>query len=64
LIHNNNPIYLVLLIFGLLCMLTATDRPITRPRELWIIFWLPLAMILAQELLQMRKPAHDSMALS
>jgi O-antigen ligase len=49
LVYNNNPIYLVLLIFGLLCMLTATDQIITRPRELWIIFWLPLALLLARE---------------
>ena len=47
--YNNNPIYLVLLVFGLLCMLTATDRMITRPRELWIIFWLPLALLIARE---------------
>ena len=49
LIYNNNPIYLALLIFGLLCMLTATDQLITRPRELWIIFWLPLALLLTRE---------------
>jgi len=47
--YNNNPIYLVLLIFGLLCMLTATDRMITRPRELWIISWLLLALLIARE---------------
>ncbi len=52
LISNNNPIYLVLLIFGLLCMLTATDQILTRPRELWIIFWLPLALLLARETCQ------------
>lgn len=49
LITENNPIYLVLLIFGLLCMLTATDQILTRPRELWIIFWLPLALLLAKK---------------
>lgn len=49
LITDNNPIYLVLLILGLLCMLTATDQIITRPRELWVIFWLPLALLLARE---------------
>jgi len=42
-----DPIYLVLLLFGFICMTADTDQLITRPREVWVIFWLPLAMILA-----------------
>ena len=45
---NGDPIYLILIVFGFICMTADTDLLITRPRELWIIFWLPLAMILAQ----------------
>jgi O-antigen ligase len=48
-IDRKNPLYLVLLVFGSICMLTATDRLITRPRELWVIFWLPLAMLIARQ---------------
>ncbi len=44
-----DPIYLVLLLFGFICMTADTNQLITRPMELWIIFWLPLAMILARE---------------
>jgi len=44
---NGDPIYLILIVFGFICMTADTDLLITRPRELWIIFWLPLALILA-----------------
>lgn len=37
---------LSLLLFAVVCMLTDQDRVITRPRELWIILWLPLLLIL------------------
>lgn len=60
LISDNNPIYLVLLIFGLLCMQTATDQIITRPRELWIIFWLPLALLLAREIRESTIPPQKT----
>jgi O-antigen ligase len=49
LIKKKNPIYLVLMVYGGICMLTATDQLITRPRELWIIFWLPVAMLIARD---------------
>lgn len=41
--------YLCLFAFGLICMLTDTDQLVTRPRELWIILWLPLAFLIAYE---------------
>ncbi len=44
---EGEPIYAILLMFALICMLADTDQLITRPRELWVIFWLPLAIILA-----------------
>ena len=46
--EHGDPIYLILLAFGFICMTADTDQLITRPMELWIIFWLPLAMILAR----------------
>jgi len=46
--EHGDPIYLILLVFGFICMTADTDQLITRPMELWIIFWLPLAMILAR----------------
>lgn len=49
LVQRGNPIYLVLIVYGGMCMLTATDQLITRPRELWIIFWLPIAMLVARD---------------
>ena len=42
--------YLCLLAFGLVCMLVDTDQLVTRPRELWIILWLPLACLMAYEM--------------
>ena len=46
--EHGDPIYLILIVFGFICMTADTDQLITRPMELWLIFWLPLAMILAQ----------------
>lgn len=51
-IRNKDPVYLAYLLFGFICMLADTDQLITRPRELWIIFWWPLAMIIASRVSQ------------
>ena len=37
---------LSLLVFAIVCMLTDQDRLVTRPRELWIILWLPLLLVM------------------
>ncbi|CAA0126140.1 Uncharacterised protein [Halioglobus japonicus] len=42
--------YLSLFAFGAICVLVDTDQVVTRPRELWIILWLPLACLVAYEL--------------
>lgn len=42
--------YLCLFVFGLVCVLVDSDQMVTRPRELWIILWLPLACLMAYEL--------------
>lgn len=48
--QHNEPVYLAYLLFGFLCMLVDTDQLITRPRELWVIFWWPLAALVAVRL--------------
>jgi O-antigen ligase len=48
LVHGR-ALYLSLFVFGLLCVLVDTDQIITRPRELWIILWLPLSCLIAYE---------------
>jgi O-antigen ligase len=42
--------YLCLFTLGVICVLVDTNQVITRPRELWIILWLPLACLIAYEL--------------
>jgi O-antigen ligase len=42
--------YLGLLFFGLVCVIADVDQIITRPRELWIMLWLPLACLIACEM--------------
>lgn len=42
-------LYLCLFMFGLVCVLVDTDQIVTRPRELWIILWLPLSCLVAYE---------------
>lgn len=55
LVKNDNPIYLVLLGYYFICTLMATDQLITRPRELWIILWLPLALLVVSEVRNTRR---------
>lgn len=56
---HKDPIYLILLVFGLICMSADTDQLITRPRELWIIFWLPLALLVGQRLTEARSVSRQ-----
>ncbi len=49
-IKEHNSLYLSLLAFGLVCVLVDVDQIVTRPRELWVILWLPLACLMAYEL--------------
>jgi len=46
--ETGDSFYLACLLFGVICMLADTDEVITRPRELWIIFWFPLAILIAR----------------
>jgi O-antigen ligase len=45
--QDGDPAFLAYLLFGFICMSADTDQLVTRPRELWVIFWWPLAMIIA-----------------
>jgi O-antigen ligase len=47
---ERNSLYLCLFMFGLVCVLVDVDQIVTRPRELWVILWLPLACLMAYEL--------------
>lgn len=47
-----------LLVLALVCMLFDTDRLVTRPRELWLVLWFPLALIL-NNLVASRKQAQS-----
>ena len=35
--------------YGLTCLLVDTDQAITRPRENWLLLWLPLGCLIAYE---------------
>lgn len=49
-VRERRSLYLCLFLFGLVCVLVDTDQIVTRPRELWVILWLPLACLIAREL--------------
>jgi len=46
--------YLALLVLALVCMSFDTDRLLTRPRELWLVLWWPLALVLSDAVVPVR----------
>lgn len=40
-------IYLALLLFGMTAIIMDFDRLLVHPKELWLFFWLPLALVMA-----------------
>ncbi len=38
--------YLALLVYGAVCAFPDLDRLLTRPKEHWLFFWLPLALVM------------------
>lgn len=40
-------IYLALLLYGMTCIFMDFDRLLVHPKELWLFFWLPVALIMA-----------------
>ncbi|MDE0952384.1 MAG: O-antigen ligase family protein [Halioglobus sp.] len=49
-LKKSDPLYLCLFIFGFIVVLVSMDQILTRPRELWLVLWLPLACLIAHEL--------------
>ena len=49
-LKKSDPLYLCLFIFGFIVVLVSMDQILTRPRELWLVLWLPLACLIACEL--------------
>jgi O-antigen ligase len=46
---RGEPVWLLLLLFALLCMLTDGDRLLNAPRAIWFYFWLPVGVLIAQD---------------
>ena len=40
-------IYLALLLYGMTCIAMDYDRLLVHPKEIWLFFWLPVALIMA-----------------
>jgi len=51
--------YLALLALALVCMTFDTDRLLTRPRELWLVLWWPLALVLSDSVVPVRGPLSE-----
>ena len=57
-------IYLALLLYGMTSVAMDYDRLLVHPKEIWLFFWLPLALIMAayparHEPATVRYPGHD-----
>jgi O-antigen ligase len=55
---NGDYACLALLLYGMLCITTSADRLIDRPKELWLILWLPLSLLLTQRPALLRHQAE------
>lgn len=44
--RRGEPAWLLVLVFGLLCMLTDGDRLLHSPRAIWVYFWLPIGALI------------------
>ncbi len=45
--RSGERIYLALLLYGVTSLLTDYDRLLVQPKELWLFFWLPVALVMA-----------------
>jgi len=57
-------IYLALLLYGMTSIAMDYDRLLVQPKEIWLFFWLPVALIMAayparHEPVTVRYPGHD-----
>jgi O-antigen ligase len=46
---RGEPVWLLLVMFALLCMMTDGDRLLNAPRAIWFYFWLPVGVLIAQD---------------
>lgn len=46
---DGEPVWLLLLLFALLCMLTDGDRLLNAPNAIWFYFWLPIGVLIARD---------------
>jgi len=46
---RGGPVWLLVLLFALLCMMTDGDRLLNAPRAIWFYFWLPVGVLIAQD---------------
>lgn len=47
--RDGQPVWLLVLLVGLLCMLTDGDRLLHAPRGVWFYFWLPVGALIARQ---------------
>jgi O-antigen ligase len=52
--RRGEPAWLLVLLFGLLCMLTDGDRLLHAPRAIWVYFWLPIGVLIGLALARTR----------
>lgn len=48
--RGGEPVWLLVLLVGLLCMLTDGDRLLHAPRGIWFYFWLPVGVLMARQI--------------
>lgn len=46
---RGEPVWLLMLLFALLCMLTDGDRLLHAPRAVWFYFWLPVGALIGRQ---------------
>jgi len=46
--HGDRLMWLLVLVFGLLSLISSGEYPLERPKESWLFYWLPIAMLLTK----------------
>jgi O-antigen ligase len=49
---SGDPRYMALFVYTMGCIVPNVDRIFTRPKEIWLYFWLPMIIIMGAELLR------------
>ena len=45
-----DPLYFVLLLYGLICVMTDNNKLLTHPGPIWLNFWFPIALIASKKI--------------